>query len=134
MQYILQSKDFNGMEISGIFFTARARSTREGNIYTWKCLFTFRGGTPSQVWVGGVPHLSSRGRGYPIPGSGRGGTPAGGYPSWGGNPVGGYPSWGATSARGVLHPRFPPPRIASTCYGYAAGGMPLAFTQEDFLV
>ena len=28
----------------------------------------------------------------------------------------------------------PPPGIASTCYGYAAGGMPLAFTQEDFLV
>ena len=28
----------------------------------------------------------------------------------------------------------PPPRIARNCYGYAAGGMPLAFTQEDFLV
>ena len=28
----------------------------------------------------------------------------------------------------------PPPGIAKTCYGYAAGGMPLAFTQEDFLV
>ena len=28
----------------------------------------------------------------------------------------------------------PSPRIARTCYGYAAGGMPLAFTQEDFLV
>ena len=30
----------------------------------------------------------------------------------------------------------PPPqntRIARTCYGYAAGGMPLAFTQETFL-
>ena len=27
----------------------------------------------------------------------------------------------------------PPLRIATTCYGYAAGGMPLAFTQEDFL-
>ena len=27
----------------------------------------------------------------------------------------------------------PPPGIARTCYGYAAGGMPLAFTQEDFL-
>ena len=40
--------------------------------------------------------------------------------------VGGYPGqvftgWGT-----------PPPSIASTCY--AAGGMPLAFTQEDFLV
>ena len=28
----------------------------------------------------------------------------------------------------------PPPRIARNCYGHAAGGMPLAFTQEDFLV
>ena len=28
----------------------------------------------------------------------------------------------------------PPPGIARTCYGYAAGGMPLAFMQEDFLV
>ena len=28
----------------------------------------------------------------------------------------------------------PPPGIARTCYGYAAGGMPLAFTQEDCLV
>ena len=28
----------------------------------------------------------------------------------------------------------PPPGIARTCYGYAAGGMPLAFTQKDFLV
>ena len=27
-----------------------------------------------------------------------------------------------------------PPRIAKNCYGYAAGGMPLVFTQEDFLV
>ena len=28
----------------------------------------------------------------------------------------------------------PPPGIARNCYGYAAGGMPLAFKQEDFLV
>ena len=27
-----------------------------------------------------------------------------------------------------------PPGIARNCYGHAAGGMPLAFTQEDFLV
>ena len=30
--------------------------------------------------------------------------------------------------------RTPPPRIARNCYGHAAGSMPLAFTQEDFLV
>ena len=28
----------------------------------------------------------------------------------------------------------PPPGMARNCYGYTAGGMPLAFTQEDFLV
>ena len=28
----------------------------------------------------------------------------------------------------------PPPGIARNCYGHAVGGMPLAFTQEDFLV
>ena len=68
-----------------------------------------RGGTPSQVWLGeGLPHLRSGG-----------GTPSqvqGGYPISG--PGGGVP----------------PPGIASTCYGYAAGNIPLAFTQEDFLV
>ena len=28
----------------------------------------------------------------------------------------------------------PPPGIARNCYGYMVGSMPLAFTQEDFLV
>ena len=84
------------------------------------------GGTPSQVWVGG----------YPISVLDRGGTPS------------------QVQVGGVLHPRsrygVPHPRsrgyhipggypgyphgIASTCCGYAAGGMPLAFMQEDFLV
>ena len=82
-----------------LFITTRVRSTREGNVLTRVCVSVYtcwgdpisglgRGGTPSQVWVGG----------YPI--SGLGGVP--------------------------------PPSIASTCY--AAGGMPLAFTQGDFLV
>ena len=78
------------------------------------------GGTPSQVWTGGVPHSQVMGvphsqvwtEGYPIPG-----VDGGGYPRLDGVP--------------------PPPiriqsSIASTCY--AAGGMSLAFTQEDFLV
>ena len=79
-----------------------------------------RGGTPSQVWVGGYP-ISGLGRGVPH-------------------------LWGGTPCPGVLHPRgvphvrggtlSPPPitqsSIASTCY--AAGGVPLAFTQEDFLL
>ena len=82
-------------------FTVRVRSTREGNIYTWECLSVHHGGggypipglsrgstpflvwgvphpmsgwggTPSQVWVGGVP--CPRCGGYPIPGLDGGGT------------------------------------------------------------
>ena len=44
--------------------------TTGGYVFTGVCLFNFRGGypisglgkggTPSQVWVGGVPHLRSR--------------------------------------------------------------------------
>ena len=94
----------------------------EGRYWFKRCLLTFGGGsTPSQVWSGG----------YPIPGpgggvlhlrSGQGGTP--GYPpsrtGWGVN----LPPPPTTTRRQSS--------IASTCY--AAGGMPLAFTQEDFLV
>ena len=68
--------------------TARVRSTRKGNIYTWECLSvhiagrgvphprSWEGGTPSQVWVGRVPHLRSRW--VPWPGLDDGGYP--GYP------------------------------------------------------
>ena len=52
---------------------------------------------------------------------------SGGYHNLG---QGGTPSWGGTPS----HVQGTPPEIASTCYGYAAGGVPLAFTQEDFLV
>ena len=101
---------------------------------------------------GGVPHPADGGGGVPPSAVQAGGTPSsyqGGTPSswWGGVPpyqvqVGGYPIqliWvgypiqlmgGGTLAGGT-----PPPHqssIACTCY--AAGGMPLAFTQEDFLV
>ena len=69
------------------FITARVRSTREGNIYTWECLSVhhwwggypsprsgwggvprsgWSGGTPSQVWmVGGNPFPGLDGGGYP---------------------------------------------------------------------
>ena len=86
-------------------------------------------GGPGQGW-GGYPHLGQ------IPGGGRGqgrggvGTPPhpgqipgqgvgqGGYPLSRSDPrMGGSPYWNG---------------IACTCY--AAGDMPLAFTQEDFLV
>ena len=113
--------------------TARVRSMREGNIYTWECLSVHHwcgggtpsqvwgdpisglGGTPSKVWMGGtlsqvwgVPHPRSGwwgGGGYLIPGL-----------AWG------YPIPG-------LDRRVPHPSERA-----AAGGMPLAFTQEDFLV
>ena len=67
---------------------------------------------------------TSTGGGYPQPGL------DGGRGTWG-NPPPARSGWcgGGT-------PSTPPPigqsSIVSTCY--AAGGMPLAFTQEDFLV
>ena len=78
------------------------------------------GGYPISGLGGGGYPISGLGRGYPIPGPGGGGP----HPRSGGVP---HPMSGG----GTLGT---PPRIASTCYSYAAGGMPLAFTQEDFLV
>ena len=87
------------------------------------------GVTSSQVWGGGVPGLGSRG----VPHLRSRGDPS---QVWG---VPHLRSGGVPHLRsgGVPHLRsgYPPPRwisIASSCY--AAGGMPLAFTQEDFLV
>ena len=94
----------NGFESWSVLVTARVRSTREGNIYTWECLSVHHcgggvphprsgwGGTPSQVWPGGtssqvwpggthprsgqgVPHPRSGGvPGYPLTRSGWEGT------------------------------------------------------------
>ena len=127
-----------------MIFTARVRSTREGNIYTWECLsvhYRWGEGVPCPR-SGGVPHLRSGG--YPIPGLG--GTPS---QVWtGGYPIPGLDGGGTTGAplpwldgvpphhdwMGYPPPwqDWIPPSIASTCY--AVGGMLLAFTQEDFLV
>ena len=90
----------------------------------------------------GVPARSSRG-GVPC----QGGYPTGGgtqvrYPPWGGTLLGRVPRSG-TPPGGILPGGYPghgtPPggypgqdNIGSTCY--TAGGMPFAFTQEDFLV
>ena len=162
------------LQIQETFFTARVRTTREGNIYTWKCLsvhFWGGGGTQSSLghggsqsslgwWEGGVYPIqpwmrggsqSSLGQGVPNPawmGEGipiqpwmGGPDPAldrgypnlewgvsqpwmGGYPSLG---QGGTPSLGGTQSLGI-------PPIASTYYGFAVGGVSLAFMQEDFLV
>ena len=85
------------------------------------------GDTPSQVWMG-VPHPRSRHRGLPIR------CQDGGYPTL---LMGGTPQ--SKIEWGTPHPGldgYPPIRRqiikASICY--AAGGLPLAFTQEDFLV
>ena len=86
-------------------------------------------------WIGGYPLPSSRwgGGGYPIhwwrgipfPGPGRGCPPS--RSRQGGTRVT-PPTWTWTGG-GVYPDRS---RIACTCY--AAGGVPLAFTQEDFIV
>ena len=103
------------------------------------------GGYPGQVWGGGGTQPGLDGGGAPQPGlDGGGGTPArsgwwGGYPSqvWmvGGGYLG-YPPGQVWMVVGGVPRVTPTPirqsSIASTCY--TVGGMPLAFTQEDFLV
>ena len=137
--------------------------TTGGYVFTGVCLFNFRGGYPisglmvgwypiSDLMVEGYPIPGLMVGGYPIPGLMVGGTPSqvwmvgdGGYPGY---PPGqvwmvgrypGYPPgqvWMVGGTQGTPHHDWmgypPPTSIASTCY--AAGGMPLAFTQEDFLV
>ena len=118
--------------------TARIHSTREDNIYTWECRSV-------HLWWGGggVPHLADRG------GGGRGGYPIQltEYPhprldevlpiqDWTGYPL--VQDWmGYTPSKtGWGIPPPPPPirrLISKVCTCYAAGGVPLAFTQ-DFLV
>ena len=92
---------------------------------------------------GGTPVPGSFSGEYPVPGSFPGPFLGGGTPVLegvevtlsqpGGTPGQGYPcskdKTGVPPARTVVPPS--PPR-ASTCY--VAGGMPLAVTQEDFLV
>ena len=95
--------------------TARIRRMTKGNTFR---LFTPAGGYPHSAdgryphladQEGGVPPSFLAGMGYPI------------LPDWGWDWMGVPPSQvRRQSSR------------ASTCY--AAGGMPLAFTQEDFLV
>ena len=85
-------------------------------------------GYPSQIWmVGGTPARSGGG-GYPS----HVWMVGGGVPWPGLDAGGGVPSPGLDGG----YPWYPRPirksSIASTCY--AAGGIPLAFTQEDFLV
>ena len=86
------------------------------------------GGTPSQVWTG-VPQMrSGLGVGYPPPQSRHDGVPP--CPR-----LDGYPSPHPQSKTGWNTPLPPIRRQISKASTYcAAGGVPLAFTQEDFLV
>ena len=96
------------------------------------------GGTPSQVWmVGGYLPTRSRWWGVPHPRSACwGGTPPTRSGCWGIPPWPGLDGGLVWMVGGTWGTPPPPPMrqssITSTCY--AAGGMPLAFTQEDFLV
>ena len=70
-----------------------------------------------------------------------GGTPPGvppvswmGYPSQRVPPLAGWGTPGRVSPTGVPPSRGTPHQTSTACTCYAAGGMPLAFTQEDFLV
>ena len=75
---------FSGFSTGDSVITARVRSTREGNIYTWKCLsvhFLGGGGDPmSQIFGGGVPMSQIFGEGVP------------GLRFWGGSQVSDF--WG----------------------------------------
>ena len=71
--------------------------------------------------------ISGLGGGYPIPGlDGGGDTPS---QVW---MVGGYLGYPPPGLDGVPPPPIKQSSIVSTCY--VAGGVPLAFTQKDFLV
>ena len=117
------------------------------------------GGYPIPGVGGGYPILGL-GRGYPVSGLGGGypipGLKGWGYPGYppgqvwmeGGTPsqvwgvlwvpssqvwmVGGYPGYPLVRSGWGTPPPIRQSSIASTCY--TAGGMPVAFTQEDFLV
>ena len=94
------------------------------------------GGTPSQVqMVGGIPsQVWMVGGGYPIPGL-DGGIPRVDVPMVPHHDWMGYPhhhDWMEYSPNHDWMGYPPPNSKASTCY--VVGSMPLAFTQEDFLV
>ena len=100
-------------------------------------------GVPGLRFSGGGPHVSDfLGGGIPGLRFSRGGGPRSQIFQGGGSPVS-IKGKIFDTRFGLIHVQTgkknfcrgtPLPRIAKNCYGYAAGGMPLAFTQEDFLV
>ena len=122
--------------------TARIRRMTGGYVFTGVCLSNFRrGDTPSSWGGGGSTPTQFQTEGYPIRGPDVGVTPSQ-VQMGGGNPFFTTPlqDWmGSTLPSARLGTPLPPhplvrrqSSIASTCY--AAGGMPLVFTQEHFLV
>ena len=139
----MHSQTIDSFQVPNVVVTSRVRSTREVNNMTHVCLCVCsQGGTylaRGDTYLGwGVPTLAG---GYLL---WLGGT----YLSWGGTYLGGtYLGHGGTySGQGYLPwPGIPTPSAkvgpptpgrqsstANTCY--TADGMPLTFTQEDFLV
>ena len=123
------------LSLTTIEFLPPAYVVRQEVMFSQVCVCSGRGVTPSQVRMGGYPIPGLVWGVAPRPGlDGRGGTPPARSGWWMGTPPAGSGWWGGTppGLDGV-----PPPTpirqssIASTCY--LAGGMPLAFTQEDFL-
>ena len=110
--------------LDDIIISARVRSMREGNVFTDVCLLT--GGYPWSLvpcpFRGLCSQVLSGGGEYPIvlslvlSGGGRRGTPILSCPGGGYTPI---------------LSRAPPP-LSPAITGYAAGGMTLAVTQEDF--
>ena len=138
-----------------MFWHVSVRRSTHLSVHTWGM-----GGNPSQVQVGGTPtggYPNWGGypsRGYPTLGTPhqtwwgvpwRGGYPTSGTPcqTWWGTPI--WTWWPGVPQVGGTPPQVPPVRpgwgvpwlggvpIWSSTW-YAAVGMPLAFTQEDFLV
>ena len=103
------------------FLPPAFRRNGEGNVFTGVCLH-LRGGAGTPIWPTG---------GIPLPRSGWGSTPSqvrtGGTPP---PPAG----WGTPPRRGPRSGGDTPNWNSMACTCCAAGGMPLAFTQEDFLV
>ena len=107
-----------GSQLFVLIFTARVRSTREGNVLTSVCPSIHPSVCPQGGWVRYPPGGSGTPGGVPgTPPGGRGlGTPLGGsgYPPWGvrvppGGVLGsGYPPWGCPgsgySPGGVRYP------------------------------
>ena len=128
----------NDIQFSFIIFTTRIRRMRVGNIFS---LFTPGGrGYPLPVQMGGTPSPTQsqqvRGWGTPIH-SWQGGPscPDMGVLLSSSNGTGTHSqSWqGLYGGQVRIAWRYPPPPVRQSEYLLRDGGMPLVFTQEDFL-